>query len=48
MVVEAISEVRNLSCDNEFHLHQKKKLFIPMVSHLVEAWGNLTCDQTFF
>ena len=19
-----------------------------MVSHLVEAWGNLTCDQTFF
>ena len=38
MVVEAISEfqklslskrgwVRNLSCDNEFHLHQKKKTF---------------------
>ena len=27
---------------------RRKNLFIPMVSHLVEAWGNSTCDQTFF
>ena len=27
---------------------RRKKLFIPMVSHLVETWENLTCDQTFF
>ena len=27
---------------------RRKKLFIPMVSHLVETWKNLTCDQTFF
>ena len=27
---------------------RRKKLFIPVVSHLVETWENLTCDQTFF
>ena len=27
---------------------RRKTLFIPMVLHLVEAWENLTCDQTFF
>ena len=27
---------------------RRKKLFIPVVSHLVETWENLTCDKTFF
>ena len=59
MVVEAISEfqklslskrgwVRNLSCDNEFHLHQKKKTFHTSGFALSRDLGKLNLRSDVF